>query len=76
MRIRFRVSDFGLVAKLNTLVQNRNRLLVRGSGSGHAFFARDSAVRFWDSENSTSTTATFGAAPSALRSLLLSVYSR
>ena len=44
---------------------------------GSCFFCScDSAVRFWDSENSTSTTATFGAAPSALRSLLLSVYSR
>ena len=39
MRIRFRASDFGLVAKIK-LVQNRNRLLVRRWCSGHRFFAR------------------------------------
>ena len=39
VRIRFRASDFGLVAKIK-LVQNRNRLLVRRWCSGHRFFAR------------------------------------
>ena len=55
MRIRFRASDFGLVAKISTsFVQNRNRLLVRRRCSGHSFFySCDSALRFLDSENSS-----------------------
>ena len=57
MRIRFRASDFGLVAKINLtkmLVQNRNRLLVRRWCSGHSlFFSCDQGVRFLDSENSS-----------------------
>ena len=40
IRIRFRGSDFGLVAKMNIIIrQNRNRLLVRRWCSGHFFFA-------------------------------------
>ena len=54
-------------------MQNRNRLLARRCCSGHSIFCScDSAVRFLDSRNfkQTSTTATSGAAPSALRSAL------
>ena len=74
MRIRFRALDFGLVAQINIIrVKDRNRLLVRRWCSGHSFFCScDSAVKFLDPENSsqTSTTATSGAAPGAIRSAL------
>ena len=58
--------------KNKTLVQNRNRLLVRISCSGDSFFCScASADRFLDRKfKPTSTTATSGAAPSALRSAL------
>ena len=55
MRIRFRASAFGQVAKTNHLRANRNRLLVRNRMrrwcSGHLFVCSCySAVTFWESE--------------------------
>ena len=52
MRIRFRASDFGQVAKTNVVRANRNRLLVRNRMrrwcSGHLFVCScDSAVSFF-----------------------------
>ena len=48
-----------------SLVQNRNRLLVRRWCSGHAFFcACESAVRFLDSENSNQRRLLLRPAPS------------
>ena len=57
MRIRFRASDFGQVAKTNVVRANRNRLLVqnwmRRWCPGQLFVCScDSAVRFLDSEKS------------------------
>ena len=56
MRLRFRASDLGQVAKINLVRANRNRLLVRNRMrwcSGHLFVCScDSAVTFLDSENS------------------------
>ena len=45
MRIRFRAPDFGLVDKINSPVQNRNRRLVRRGCSGHSFFCLQ--LGFW-----------------------------
>ena len=75
MRIRFRASEFGQVAKINVIRANRNRGLVRRLRSGHLFFSScDSAVRFSNSENSCQCrllpSAMSGAAPGALRSAL------
>ena len=58
MRIRFRASDFGQVAKTNIVRANRNRLLLRNRVrtwcSVHVFVRScDPAVRFLDSEISS-----------------------
>ena len=76
MRIRFRASDFGQVAKTNLVRANRNRLRVRnrmrdGARAICLLAPVISAVRFWDSViPSQRRLLLSGAAPSALRSAL------
>ena len=60
MWIRFRASDFGLVAKIKLSRANRSRLLLRRLCSCHSFFCScDSAVRLLDSENSANVDCSY-----------------